>query len=88
MSFGRHDLGPERPSTDWDDPKTARDRIRCAFLKAGRPYHIPPTLPVSPVALEVVKPLVDNGQDEVKWWEHREGRTERAVVASVDYERK
>ena len=68
-SFGRHGLKTDTPAsaTQWEKPKTMRDKARVAFRNNGCPYHIPEQLPY-PVAEHVVKPLEDNGTNVVKWW--------------------
>ena len=69
-SFGRHGLTHDTPAsaTKWDNPISMRDKARVAFKNAGCPYHIPEELPY-PVAEHVVKPVVDDGKNVVKWWE-------------------
>jgi hypothetical protein len=69
-SFLYHDLDPDTPHTEWENPKTVRDRIRIAYKKAGRAYDIPPTVSYPP-AHHIVKPYpVDTGREEevVEWW--------------------
>ena len=55
-------------ATKWDNPITMRDKARVAFKNASCPYHIPEELPY-PVAEHVVKPMVDDGKNVVKWWD-------------------
>jgi hypothetical protein len=69
-SFMFHELDPDTPHTEWENPKTVRDRIRIAYKKAGRAYDIPPTVSYPP-AHHIVKPYpVDTGKEEdvVEWW--------------------
>ncbi|XP_013412870.1 uncharacterized protein LOC106175424 [Lingula anatina] len=66
ISFAQHDLPSDTPVTNWDNPKTVRDRIRVAFRDAGREYKIRDTI-YFPTVLEIVKPIESNGPD-VKWW--------------------
>jgi hypothetical protein len=69
-SFMFHELEPDTPLTEWENPKTVRDRIRIAYKKNGRPYHIPNTVSYPP-AEHIVKPYpVDTGktEDVVQWW--------------------
>jgi hypothetical protein len=41
LSFAKKNIGEETPDTNWDDPQTIRDKIRCEFKKHGRSYpHI------------------------------------------------
>jgi small GTP-binding protein len=67
MSFARHGLPPDTPTTNWEEPKTIRDKTRLAFRKAGREYYIPKTTRYPP-AEHIVKPLHDDGVGVVKWW--------------------
>jgi hypothetical protein len=43
-SFTWRDIGEDTPHTEWNNPKTMRDKIRCEFKKHGRMYEIPPTV--------------------------------------------
>ena len=74
-SFARHKLPADTPAsaTEWDNPKTVRDKTRVAFKEAGRAYHIPETLPY-PVAEHIVKPVEDNGENVVRWWEPKSSK--------------
>lgn len=67
-SFGFHDLSPDTPHTNWDNPITERDKIRVGFKKSGREYEIPPSV-YYPQAEHIVKAM-KNGDPIVKWWEH------------------
>ena len=67
-SFGRHDLPYDTPDTNWETPKTIRDKTRVAFRDAGRAYHIPKTTRY-PAAEHIVRPLDDGGEKVVRWWE-------------------
>jgi len=69
LSFGFHDLPPDTPHTDWNDPKTVRDKIRIAFKEAGRPYSMPDSVS-SPMALEILRPVHDTDQ-VYEWWKPR-----------------
>ena len=54
-SFSRHDdLPQDDPHTNWENPKTMRDKTRVAFHKAGRLYHIPSSTKY-PMAEHIVK---------------------------------
>ena len=66
-SFLRHDLPADTPHTEWDNPKTIRDRIRVSFRDAGQAYDIPNTVHY-PASEHIVKALV-RGQQAVRWWE-------------------
>jgi FPC/CPF motif-containing protein YcgG len=78
-SFGRHGLTEDTPesATNWDDPKTMRDKARVAFKKNGRPYYIPEELPY-PVAEHIVKPHDDDGKNCIRWWEPLEKKPKTA----------
>ncbi|XP_060071417.1 uncharacterized protein LOC132551308 [Ylistrum balloti] len=67
ISFALHNLPPDTPHTNWDEPKSVRDKIRIAFRDAGREYEIPTSL-FRPVAWDIVRPL-HNKEPVVKWWE-------------------
>ncbi|XP_074655561.1 uncharacterized protein LOC141909093 isoform X2 [Tubulanus polymorphus] len=64
LSFARKDLPTYTPVTNWNNPRTIRDRIRVAFRDAGRPY---PTHEV-PLVEEIVRPV--DSCDQIKWWNH------------------
>ena len=68
-SFLLHDVGSDTPTTNWERPRTARDRIRVGFRNAGRPYPIPANPTSYPVAHNFVYPLVSMGTEVVRWWE-------------------
>lgn len=97
VSFARHDLGPDTPRsmTEWDNPKTPRDRIRCAFRNAGRAYRIPEKLGV-PLAHEIIRPIRDYGgnqgedydvkDDVVDWWQYRTHYKPTVKMVSLDEE--
>ena len=69
ISFLRHNVHLDNvPETNWDQPKTARDKARVAYRNAGRPYHIPRST-TYPLAEHVVKPFKDDGVSVLKWWE-------------------
>ena len=68
LSFLRHNLTPDTPHTNWDNPRTERDRIRAAFNKAGRAYHIPHSVSY-PTAHFIVPPLDPFSGHVVKWWQ-------------------
>lgn len=66
LSFALHDLPPDVSHTEWEEPKTVRDRIRVAFRDAGRPFTIPESVS-SPMVLEILRPISE--KDEVyEWW--------------------
>ena len=66
-SFVIHDIGYDTPITNWDNPKTARDRIRIAYRENGRPYHIRETTRY-PMSHDIVKPLVEGPGNVLEWW--------------------
>mmetsp|Transcript_24289 Transcript_24289/g.31627 ORF Transcript_24289/g.31627 Transcript_24289/m.31627 type:complete len:329 (+) Transcript_24289:130-1116(+) len=65
-SFLYHDIPFDTPETDWENPKTIRDRIRKSFADAGQKYLIPETTHY-PASEHIVKSL--DGASVVKWWE-------------------
>ena len=67
-SFNHHNIGEDTPQTNWDSPKTLRDKIRVAFKENGRPYHIRETI-FYPTAHDIVKPLQE-GDEVIKWWKN------------------
>ena len=64
VSFAQHDIPRDTDVTNWDNPKTVRDKIRLAFRNAGREYKIHP--PGRPMVYDIVKPV--DSQDFVEWW--------------------
>eukprot|EP00741_Cyanophora_paradoxa_P003061 tig00000663_g2972.t1 len=56
-SFLWQGVGEDTPETAWEEPRTARDRIRVAFRRAGRPYTPPGNPAEQPVAHLIVRPL-------------------------------
>ena len=69
ISFARHNLPADTPQTEWDNPKTVRDRIRVQFKKAGREYLIRESVSY-PMSNDMIKPV--NADDPVvQWWKYR-----------------
>lgn len=66
-SFAIHDIGEDTPLTDWETPKTVRDKIRCAYKENGRGYYIRNTV-VYPAAHDIVKPLQEGADHVIEWW--------------------
>ncbi|XP_041378215.1 uncharacterized protein LOC121390460 [Gigantopelta aegis] len=66
ISFAQHDLPPDTPETNWDNPVTVRDKIRLAFKNAGRAYQIRDTIYYAPSA-DMIKPIEREGR-LIKWW--------------------
>ena len=66
ISFAQYDFDEDTPFTDWDSPKTPRDRIRLAFRQAGRGYPIRNTI-YYPMAHDIVRPIEYDG-DVIEWW--------------------
>lgn len=67
LAFLRHNLSADTPHTNWDEPRTERDRIRAAFRRADREYVIPHTV-AYPTAHFIVPPLLPFSQPIVRWW--------------------
>lgn len=66
ISFASHDLPEDTIVTNWDNPKTVRDKIRVNFKNNNREYLIRDTISY-PMCHDIIKPL--NKNDEVvKWW--------------------
>ncbi|XP_061162480.1 uncharacterized protein LOC133171705 [Saccostrea echinata] len=66
LSFALHDLSPSSSETSYENPTTERDRIRCAYSKAGRPYIIPRDI-TQPMAWDMIKPIADDDAI-IQWW--------------------
>lgn len=66
LSFAFHDLPPDTPHTNWDQPQTVRDRIRVAFRDAGRSIYIPNSI-YNPMVHEILRPVCDS-DDIYEWW--------------------
>lgn len=67
LSFAWHDLPSDTPHTDWEEPKSIRDKIRVAFRNAGRGYHDPPPKLGCPMVWDMVKPTSPE-KPIVEWW--------------------
>ena len=73
VSFAQHDLPPDTALTNWDQPKTVRDRIRVAFREDGREYMIRQNATVTyPMVWEIVRP-VDKWCNFFRWWDEGAG---------------
>jgi hypothetical protein len=68
LSFLVRNLSADTPHTEWDAPRTERDRIRVAFRKAQRGYLIPWQV-AYPSAYHIVPPLDPFSGDVVAWWQ-------------------
>lgn len=66
ISFTHHDLPPDTPDTNWNQPRTVRDNIRVAFKDAGRSYYIPDSI-YSPMIHEILRPVAE-GDAGYEWW--------------------
>eukprot|EP00045_Choanoeca_perplexa_P003533 m.31753 g.31753 ORF g.31753 m.31753 type:complete len:325 (+) comp12098_c0_seq2:38-1012(+) len=69
-SFVLHNVGEETPlsATDFDHPRTMRDRIRTRFRNHGVWYEIPEQPHLYPASHNMVMPLLE-GDPVVRWWE-------------------
>ncbi|ELU13897.1 hypothetical protein CAPTEDRAFT_202541 [Capitella teleta] len=65
FSFAQLDIPFDTPETQWDNPKSVRDRTRVAFRDAGRPYHVRDTVSY-PMVHDVVRGM--NDHEVVRWW--------------------
>ena len=66
-SFAIHDIGPDTPHTNWENPVTVRDKIRVAFKENNRAYNVRDTI-YYPAAHDIVKPLTEGMGEVVEWW--------------------
>ena len=66
-SFAIHNISPDTPHTNWDNPVTERDHIRVAYRANNRGYYIRDTVRYPP-AHDIVKPLVEGPGNLVEWW--------------------
>lgn len=69
ISFARHNLPPDTPKTNWDQPQTVRDRIRVQFRASSRDYLIRDTVNY-PMSHDIVKPMGIN-DPPIEWWKYR-----------------
>lgn len=67
QAFLQRNISPDSAETNWDAPRTERDRIRVAFRDAGRPYVVPESVHF-PTAHYIV-PAVPVDGPIVRWWE-------------------
>jgi hypothetical protein len=65
-SFVTHCVGSDMAHTNWDNPTSVRDRIRCRFKQHGAEYTIPADVN-RPIAWQIVQPL-RNSDPVVEWW--------------------
>ena len=80
-SFAIHDMGEDTPHTNWDNPQTARNKIRVAFKDNGRLYYIRDTVRY-PMVHDIVKPLVEGpGHEVIEWW--KSGGGSEAEVEAI-----
>ncbi|XP_002731148.1 uncharacterized protein LOC100369553 [Saccoglossus kowalevskii] len=70
ISFWLHSLPKDTPHTNWESPKTVRDRIRIAYKKSGREYLIRDTL-IFPVVHDIL-PAVNMNGALTEWWVRKE----------------
>ena len=64
VSFALHNIPPDTEHTNWDCPKTSRDRIRLAYRNAGRSYLVQKQ---RPLIYDIVKPLTSD-LNFFEWW--------------------
>jgi FPC/CPF motif-containing protein YcgG len=69
VSFFRHDIGADTPETNWENPQTMRDRVRCSFRHHQRGYFIPSTnrYPVAEMVVLHPKTTQEN-YFPIKFW--------------------
>lgn len=69
ISFLQNNIGSDLPTTNWDNPESIRDRIRCNFKKHGRGYYIPPTNRYPVAEMIVLDPHSNDEKFEpIKLW--------------------
>jgi hypothetical protein len=66
ISFAFHNLPNDTPHTNWDEPRTVRDKIRANFRQNNREYLIRDTIRY-PMCHDMIKPLCKN-DEIIKWW--------------------
>ena len=70
LSFAVHNLPSDTPQTNWEYPRTVRDKIRCAFRDAKKPYQIRETVRY-PICHDIIRPL--KSDDEIiNWWKYKD----------------
>ena len=82
LSFLRHNLSPDTPHTNWEAPRSERDRIRVAFHKAGRAYVIPNSISY-PAAHYIVPPLQAFSGQVLRWWQKGEDSSKDEATTGV-----
>eukprot|EP01137_Pigoraptor_chileana_P021844 Opistho-2@6792 len=70
VSFHQKSLPLDDPTTEEDNPRHIRDRIRNNFKREGMEYDVPPTVVYSP-AIHIVRPMDALSTDVVRWWEEK-----------------
>ena len=83
ISFAQYDLDQDTPFTDWDNPKTPREKIRSAFRMAGRGYPIRDTVRY-PMAHDIIRPLEYDG-DVVQWWKRAINHLDTSNILQVKH---
>jgi hypothetical protein len=66
ISFAQLDIPFDTPKTNWNNPRTVRDKIRVAFKKAGREYLVRDTVSY-PMVHDIVKGI--STEETIRWWE-------------------
>jgi len=74
------------PNTNWTNPESSRDKIRCAYAESGRSYLAvgKEAAVLQPTAFEIVKPL-RLGEGIVEWWKRptSSGQPQSSVSVSA-----
>ena len=65
VSFAIKNLSNNTSITNWENPKTDRDRIRVSFKNKGKEYSIKSCS----MAYEMIKPMKED-EPIIKWWTH------------------
>ena len=66
-SFVRHDIGEDTSFTNWEQPKTIRDKIRVSYKSNNRPYLIRNTVHY-PTVHDIVRGMDSMSTDVLTWW--------------------
>jgi hypothetical protein len=67
-SFLRRGIDADSPHTNWLNPTTPRDMIRCQFKRNGREYHVPETTSYA-VAASYVLPMNCIRGNGISFWD-------------------
>ena len=66
-SFVTHNIDADTPHTNWEQPKTIRDRIRVSYKLNNHPYLIRDTIHY-PTVHDIVRGMDSMSSDVLVWW--------------------